>query len=181
MIRTLFLLLAITSPVAAQDALTAETVFSTFKTRCQTIAADPEGAVSATFNGDGSASGAVTSDKAITQYQAAIELPGADFASIFYIRHQLPGGSMSFCGLTVSLSEAVTPIAFPEMADLIGVEAEGLLGAPVTRRGSDVMENGEIGRMFLWTAGDSPNDPSFLLQQSPRLLQLSLQLSAPPN
>jgi hypothetical protein len=171
----------LTAPALAQDAPTAQAVFDTFAGRCQSIADDPEGAVSATFGAGGSAFGAITADKAVLSYQETIEVSDSAFGSLFFIRHQLPGGSVSYCNMIVSVTEPVRPIAFPELADLAAAAAEGLLGAPAVQRGSDVMQEGELGRMLLWTAGDSPNDPTLSLWQSSRLIQLSVQLPGPAN
>jgi hypothetical protein len=174
-------LVAIAAPAQAQDALTAEAALQTFTDRCAAIAADPEAAIAAGLAGDGSASGAVTTDKAILQYQEASVLPGTDFASLFFVRHILPGGSTSYCGLTINLTEPATPIAYPELADLVGAAAEGLLGRPATRYGSDIFQQGEIGRMHLWATGDTPGEPSISILQTSRLVQLSIQLTTVPN
>jgi hypothetical protein len=180
-IITAFLTLAAPAHAQAQDAMTAETLLQTFTDRCTAIAADPEAVIAAGLAGDGSASGAVTTDKAILQYQELTVLPGADFANLFFGRNILPGGSTSFCVLTVNLTEAATPIAYPELTDLVGAAAEGLLGRPVTRYGSDVFQQGEIARMHLWATGDTPGGPSISILQSSGLVQLSIQMPTVPN
>jgi hypothetical protein len=181
MIRTGALLLTLATPAFAQETLTSQALLEILKTKCQAIAADPEAALSAAFGGDGADSGAITPDKAIIRFQEVLTLPDARFGSLFFIRTQLPGGSRSSCAVNVNFEAAETPIALPDLADLVAAEAEALLGAPVTRHGGDVLQSGEVGRLLLWTTGDAPEDPSISLTQSKNFVNISIDLATVAN
>ncbi|MGL4237944.1 hypothetical protein [Tabrizicola sp.] len=171
-------------PIVMPDPPTAEALFDAFSNRCQTIDADLETAIKTTYDSGSGAVGAITTDKAAAFFEEWIELPpGGNFAQLSYVRDRLPGGGVSYCSLNFSLNESVTPIAFTELRGVIKARAEGLLGAPTTQWGSDLSVEGEgiVGQMLLWTAGDSPNDPTVRLFQTSNLVQLELRLPRPPT
>jgi hypothetical protein len=171
-------LLALTSPAAmAQDSVTAAAFLQTFEDRCAAIAADPEGAIASAAS-VGMGSGAVTTDKSILQLNVLIELPGASFATLFYQRYVLPADTAAYCTLTVSFDTPGDPIALPDLADLVTATAPDALGAPVTRYGSDVLAEGQPARMYIWSTGDSVNDPSITLNQTATIVTLSAQRPA---
>ena len=167
-------LLALTQPAQAQaqDALTADSLLQTFTDRCATIAADPEAALAA--NADGERSGAMTTDKALLQLTNAFELPGTSVATLFYTRVILPADKGDTCSLTVSFDEPGNPVALPEMVDLLETRSADLLGAPVTRHGSDIFADGELARFYIWSTGDSVNDPSLLVTQTSNYVLLTV-------
>ncbi len=174
-------LLALASQAHAEDALTAQSVLDTFKTYCAEITANPEAAVVAALTGDGSTSGAVTTDQSILQYQQGLTLPGARFATLIFLRNKTPGGTANYCALTVNLAEAVKPLPFPTLADLITASADALLGAPATKSGGDVAQHGEVGQLLRWTVGDTPVGPNITFTQASSLVQLAmLQVTPTP-
>jgi hypothetical protein len=181
MIRATAFALALASPAIAQEPLTAQGMLDTFTSRCQAIAANPEAAIAAATGSD-MALGGVTPDQALLQYRESLDFTPEQFVSIYFIRRQLPGGSISYCGLMVSLMGApADPVAFPELEGLVDAAAEGILGAKATRHGGEMVQSGKFGRMLLWVAGDTPGDPTLILTQAPDSVNLDLQLSTPPN
>jgi hypothetical protein len=169
--------LALTCPAAAQDVLAADTFLATFTDRCNSVAADPAAAIAAAV-ADQTGSGATTTDGAITQFNAIIQIPGATFASLYYQRYVMPGDGASFCTLVISLEEPGSPVAMPELVALIDAEAPKILGAPASRHGSDVFSDGQIARMYIWSAGDNVYDPSLSIVQSASNVTLSVQRAA---
>jgi hypothetical protein len=177
----LALALALASPAIAQEPLTAQGLLDTFTSRCKAIAANPEAAIVAAY-GSETALGGTTPDRVFLQYREFINLSPEQFVSIYYIRRQLPGGSVGYCGLMASLmGDPVEPVAFPELEGLVDAAAEGILGAKATKQGGDMMQNGKFGRTLLWVTGDKPTDPTLILTQAPESVSLDLQLLTPPN
>jgi hypothetical protein len=166
-------LLALTTQAHAEEALTEQSLLDTFKSHCAKITANPEAAVVAALTGDGTTSGAVTTDQSILQYQQGLTLPGARFATLIFLRNKMPGGTANYCALTVSLTDAVKPLPFPTLADLITANADALLGASAIRSGGDVAQHGEVGQLLRWTAGNAPFSPSISFTQTSNLVQLS--------
>jgi hypothetical protein len=187
-IRALVLLLlaplpALSTRALAQNTLSGEVLFDTFAERCKAIDADPEAAFRPDHDtNDGFANGTVTRDKAILEYTEYPNLPGdVVYASLFYYRLQFPGGTSSNCVLSVTLKSPGTPFALPEMADLVKARAENFLGGPVTQLGGDVIQDGQLGRILVWTAGGSPHDPSLSLTNWESEVFLSAQLPPAAN
>lgn len=165
------------TPVAAQDSITAAAFLQTFQDQCATIAADPETAIAGAIASD-TGGGAVSTDKAILQLTTVIDIPGTSFATLFYQRYILPADSAAYCTITASFDDPGTPVALPELVDLIATAAPTILGGPVTRHGSDVFADGQIARMYLWTAGDSILSDSITLNQTPSIVTLSAKSPA---
>ncbi len=162
-------------PAIAQDGITAAAFLQTFRDRCAAIAADPAAAITQAIASD-NGGGAVTTDKAIVQLTILIDIPGTSFATLFYQRYVMPADSVTYCTITASFDTPGSPIALPELADLVTAAAPDALDAPVTRHGSDVLDHGALARMYLWSAGDSVNDPSITLNQTATIVTLSAQL-----
>ncbi len=168
-----------TTPALAQEAPTSAKIFDLFTTRCAEIAADPEAAVSAAF-GSETGAGAVTSDKAILFHQERVELAEELFAFFFFHRQIFPGGTMSSCSFSLSSFGGAPELNLTDMPDIVAAQAEALLGGPVTRAGSGVLQNGEPGQMFRWTAGESfPPPRSLNMMQAETTVNLTISTFDP--
>jgi hypothetical protein len=177
LIATVF---AIAAPAAAQDMVTAESLLQTFTDRCATIAADPEAAIAVAVKTD-AGSGTVTTDKALLQLTTVIELPGTSFSTLFYSRVIMPADQGETCALTVSFDEPGSPVALPELVDVLGAAMADLLGAPATRHGSDIFADGQIAQSYIWATGDSVNDPNFFVTQTSNYVLLTVNRRPSPN
>ncbi len=162
-------------PAMAQDGITAAAFLQTFQDRCAATAADPAAAITQAIASD-NGGGAVTNDKAIVQLNTVIDIPGTSFASLFYQRYVLPADGVAYCTITASFDTPGTPVALPDLVDLVSVAAPDVLGAPVTRHGSDVLDQGMLARMYLWSSGDSVKDASITLNQTATIVTLSAQM-----
>ncbi|NJM81479.1 MAG: hypothetical protein HC844_02415 [Tabrizicola sp.] len=166
--------LLLATPTLAQEAPTSAEVFDRFTTRCAEIAADPEGAVSAAFGSD-LGGGAVTSDKAMLTYQERLEFSDDLFAIVFFQREIQPGGTISFCTFNLSSFGSAPELNLADMPDIVAARVEALLGGPVTRAGSGVLQGGEPAQMFRWTSGEGFPPPRNLnMMQGGNTISLSI-------
>ncbi len=175
--HALVITLLAATPAAAQDTITAAAFLQTFQDQCAAITADPEAAIASAIATD-TGGGAVSTDKAILQLTTVIDIPGTSFATLFYQRYILPADSAAYCTITASFDDPGTPVVLPELADLIATTAPTILGGPVTRHGSDVFADGEIGRMYVWTVGDTVMADAITLNQTASIVTLSAKSPA---
>ncbi|MGL5009607.1 MAG: hypothetical protein ACRC6I_06960 [Paracoccaceae bacterium] len=168
------------SPVAAQTLPDSTTLFDQFTTRCAAIMADPEAALTAAVGSD-TGSGAVTSDKALLSYQEAMPMPDGINAILFYSRVQTALGREEACNLTMTdLAGGDQALNLTDMPDIVATRAEALLGGPVTRVGGPFMQQGEIGQIYLYSAGDGfPTPRTFYVMQALGFLTLSHTIRTP--
>jgi hypothetical protein len=172
--------LALALPALAQDMVTADALLTTFTDRCAAIAADPEAAIAAAVR-DAQGSGAVTTDKALLQLTTVVEIPGADFATLFFSRVTLPADQGETCSLTVSFTEPGTPVILPDLVDVIAAQTADLLGGPTTRHGSDIFAEGALARSYIWSTGDSVSDPSLFVTQTPAYVLIAINRRSATN
>jgi hypothetical protein len=172
--------LALATPLHAQDPVTAEALLTTFTERCAAIAADPEAAIAAAVGAD-LGSGAVTTDKALLQLTTVIEVPGTSFASLFFNRVTLPADRGETCSLTASFDEPGTPVILPDLVEVLGARSADLLGGPTTRHGSDIFADGALAQSYIWSTGDSVNDPSLFVTQTSTYVLMAINRRAATN
>jgi hypothetical protein len=173
-------IMALATPAAAQDLVTADALLTTFTERCAAIAADPEAAIAAAIRDD-LGSGAVTTDKALLQLTTVIELPGTSYASLFFNRVILPADRGETCSLTASFTEPGDPVILPDLVDVIETQMADLLGGPTTRHGSDIFADGALARSYIWSTGDSVGDPSLFVTQTPSYVLMAVNRRATTN
>lgn len=156
----------------------------TFVERCTAILSDPEAAVAAADDSE-TAEGTMTGDGALLRYSEQLKLTEYTTGFLYATRTRLPAGTESSCGVSLTfLPAADGTIPFPELLDLVGAKAASILGAPATLRGGKTLEDGKLGHMFLWSTGDSPDDPMLYLTEYPsphKIVQLGITLPSSTN
>jgi hypothetical protein len=182
---TIAILTILAAPATAQSLPDSATLFDQFTTRCAAIRADPEAAIAAAFGDPNGSGGAVTSDKALLTYQEPLltpgEMPDDIGAILFYNRNQTAGGREDYCNLTVNaLFADKTALNLTDLPDVIGARAEAVLGGPVTKLGSPVLQQGQAAQMYLFTTGDGfPASSALQVMQADGFVTLSLAIRTP--
>lgn len=175
---------ALLTPAAAQEPGVAQLGLDTFVERCTAILSDPEAAVAAAV-GSETVEGTVTGDGVLLRYSEQLKLTEYTTGFLYTTRTRLPEGTESSCGVSITfLPAADGTVPFPELLDLVEARAASILGAPATLRGGETLEDGKLGHMFLWSTGDSPNDPMLYLTQyptHPKIVQLGITLPSSTN
>jgi hypothetical protein len=178
---TIAILTILAAPATAQSLPDSTTLFDQFTTRCAAIRANPEAAIAAAFGDANGGGGAVTSDKALLTYQEPLPMPDDINAILFYNRNQTAGGREDYCNLTVNaLFADKTALNLTDLPDVIGARAEAVLGGPVTKLGSPVLQRGQAAQMYLFTTGDGfPASSALQVMQADGFVTLSLAIRTP--
>jgi hypothetical protein len=175
------ILTILAAPATAQTLPDSTTLFDQFTARCAAIRADPEAAIAAAFGDENGGGGVVTSDKALLTYQERLPMPDDVNAVLFYNRSLTAGGREDYCNLTIStFSSGDSALNLADLPDVVGGRAEAVLGGPVTKLGSPVLQQGQMAQMYLFTTGDAfPAPRALQVMQADGFVTLSLAIRTP--
>jgi hypothetical protein len=151
-LSSLFAVLFLVQPATAQDLPDSANLLTLYTNRCAAVAADPDRALQAAFGSDGGG-GATTADKALLNYSETLPLNDDVFGNLFYNRVITKGGQQSTCFLSVT-AFGIDSLPYEDLPAVIEAQVETLLGGPVTKHGSPVLQGDQRAQMYLWTAGE---------------------------
>lgn len=144
-----FVPILVSAPALAQEAPSSESLLAGFVERCAEIEANPAAALLSD-----EVIGAVTADGAVTVINHQHNVSSDIFSNLSYSGNVLDGGTRTNCNLVIPLASVSGGPHFENIAEVIGREAEAILGGPVVAKGGPVMAGSEAAYIGFWALQD---------------------------